>query len=303
MKSNIVTVAVLGAILAVTQAACADANAGVACRTNAAATGFTNVQYGQSGPQVAARQAIGFVQSVQGRVTATGTVGRVHVLTAGASIFLKDRIVTSVKSKILIRLNDDSVLSQGENADMIMDEYVYDGAKTNDVNCVLKFIQGTFRTITGKIVQLNPERFKVRTRQATVGIRGCDIGFRISADDEEVYVLDLPKGHSIKVERDIDAGKKLDAAAASVAAESLEAGAVMSKVGESHDKGMVTRKKDEGQRAGSRGLVNGAAHGQGLVVFEKGVTLSIGGSSAIRQRTLSEKERKAFIDEATPSDF
>jgi hypothetical protein len=71
---------------------------------------------------------------------------------------------------------------------MTIDEYVYTpGGKKS--NCALRFVRGVFRVITGQITKLNPERFRVKTRMATIGIRGCDLGFTVTELAEDVYVI------------------------------------------------------------------------------------------------------------------
>lgn len=155
---------------------------------------------------ISSRVVVGRVSDMEGQVKASAPNGQSRALNVDSEIFLNDRIVTVSKSKVMITLSDESEMSQGENAEMVIDQYVYmTGGGKKDDNCAVNLVQGVFRVITGKIVQLNPERFKVKTKMATIGIRGCDLGFRISVDDEDAYVFDLPAGHSVEIEQTVGA--------------------------------------------------------------------------------------------------
>ncbi|OGV57642.1 MAG: hypothetical protein A2283_02850 [Lentisphaerae bacterium RIFOXYA12_FULL_48_11] len=60
-------------------------------------------------------------------------------------------------------------------------------------------MKGVFRVVTGKITKINPERFRVRTKMATIGIRGCDVGFFVTEQSANVYVISLKGKESITV--------------------------------------------------------------------------------------------------------
>ena len=143
----------------------------------------------------------GTVSEVEGKVTATDAGGQVRQLKAESSVFLNDKILTGAGAKVEILLTDSSEISQGENGEMDINEYVFEDNARQEASCTLKCMKGLFRVLTGRIVQMNPERFQVQTRMATIGIRGCELGFLVGEEDEDVYVFDLPEGHSIEVEQ------------------------------------------------------------------------------------------------------
>ena len=149
----------------------------------------------------AVNTVVGTVTEMEGQVTATDDTGKTRQLQAESEVFLNDKIATATGARVEILLNDNSEISQGENGEMIIDQYVYEDASKEDVNCALKCVKGLFRILTGKIVDMNPERFQVQTRMATIGIRGCELGFVAGEDDEDIYVFDLPEGHSVEVEQ------------------------------------------------------------------------------------------------------
>jgi len=145
-------------------------------------------------------EAIGSVVSAKGQCWAVRQNGTSRKLSIKSPIFLNDRVVTKDGSGIQIMLNDDSVISQGEKSELVIDEYVYK-PKEKEGKSAIRAIKGLFRMVTGKITDLNPERFKVKTRMATVGIRGCEVGFKLQAKREDIYIIHLPKGKSILIKR------------------------------------------------------------------------------------------------------
>jgi len=68
-----------------------------------------------------------------------------------------------------IVFNDETTVTLGANTIFRVDEYLED-EKNSKVE--LSVTQGAFKVITGKIGKLAPERFKFRTKSATIGIRG-----------------------------------------------------------------------------------------------------------------------------------
>lgn len=148
---------------------------------------------------VFAADPIGTVVSLKGKASATAQDGKARDLELKSPIMLNDKVKTEADASMQIMFLDDSVISQGEKSEMTVDEYVYDPKEKSKNNCLIEMNKGVFRAVTAKITALNPDRFKVRTRFATIGIRGCEIGFNISERGENVLVLSLPKGQSIVV--------------------------------------------------------------------------------------------------------
>ncbi|MCK5850242.1 MAG: FecR domain-containing protein [Kiritimatiellae bacterium] len=148
-----------------------------------------------------AASSIGSVIAVKGASAALGANAKERVLALKSLIYLNDKIVTKEKSSIQIMLNDDSVISQGERSELVIDQYIYSSEKKKESNCSVRVLKGLFRIVTGKITKMNPDRFKVKTKMATVGIRGCEIGFEVGLKREDIYILYLPEGHSVVIEQ------------------------------------------------------------------------------------------------------
>ena len=146
-----------------------------------------------------AADPIGQVIGLQGQATVQGTDGRAEQMTLRSDVFLNDRIFTEVGAKLQIMMQDDAIVSMGENSEMTLDEYVYSSEVKEENTSKMSFLKGVFRVITAKITDLNPEQFKVRSNMATIGIRGCELGFDIGADHEEIQIVRIPEGKEIVV--------------------------------------------------------------------------------------------------------
>ncbi|RLA79164.1 MAG: hypothetical protein DRG78_13500 [Epsilonproteobacteria bacterium] len=110
----------------------------------------------------------------------TGLNGKAYIdrdgvkieLTLGASLQEKDTIVTKDKAKVQIIFEDETIVTVGKNSNFSIDEYLYEAKEEP----VAKFgiLRGAMRTITGKIGEIAPDKFSVKTKTSTIGIRGTN---------------------------------------------------------------------------------------------------------------------------------
>ncbi|MDY7002164.1 MAG: FecR family protein, partial [Thermodesulfobacteriota bacterium] len=119
-------------------------------------------------------EKIGQVAAIKGQVFAESEAGS-RVLAQGSPIYAQDELVTQAGSHVEVKFADNTVVSQGENARLAVDEYVYDPQDDSASNMLLKLAQGTLRMVTGKIADQNPEGVSVESPLATIGIRGTGV--------------------------------------------------------------------------------------------------------------------------------
>jgi len=148
----------------------------------------------------AAGNAIGEISFSGGKVVVISAAGVERPATFNSPIYLNDKIVSGPGSKLEVTFSDKTVISLGENSEIIVDEYVFAPDRQKDVSFAMRFIRGACRIVTGAITKLNPERFKVHTRMATVGIRGCEIAVTGKAEKNDVYIMQLGKTELVAVE-------------------------------------------------------------------------------------------------------
>jgi hypothetical protein len=70
-----------------------------------------------------------------------------------------------------VTFNDSSTLALGENANVVVDRYVFNPDKSS-AQVVLSATQGAFRFAGGKIEQMKQKNIVVNTPQAALAVRG-----------------------------------------------------------------------------------------------------------------------------------
>ncbi len=122
-----------------------------------------------------------FASNVVGKFTqVNGNVKVQHenklvVATNNMAIYKSDKIYTYNNSMAKILLLDDTQITLQENTFFQVSKYIYDPQNKDNNQVQLNFFKGQFETITGKIGKLNPSKFKLKTKNASIGIRGTVI--------------------------------------------------------------------------------------------------------------------------------
>ncbi len=151
----------------------------------------------------AAPEPIGRVVGAQGDVRATAPGGPVRHLTVQDALYSRDAIITGPDARLQVLFNDNSLFSQGENSEVVLEDYIYDPSRRENNSFFLRIIRGISRVVTGRITDLNPERFKVKTSRATIGIRGCELGFNVQPGFDQIMIIRVPPGRRIIVHNDL----------------------------------------------------------------------------------------------------
>lgn len=123
-----------------------------------------------------AMEAAGVVEKIRGEASRQQGGEMVGIVTGG-SVYVGDMLSTSTGGRLRIRFLDDSVLTLGEDARMLIDEVVYTpaGREPEAGAQALKFVQGVFQYVSGKIGHGVPDRVALNTPVATIGIRGTRV--------------------------------------------------------------------------------------------------------------------------------
>ncbi|MCT7518367.1 FecR family protein [Aliarcobacter cryaerophilus] len=86
-----------------------------------------------------------------------------------------DFIETKTNSKVKITFIDNTIITIGKESSLKIEDYFFDSNNKNSAKSELNVSKGAFHTITGQIGKVNPEKFKLKTKNATIGIRGTEI--------------------------------------------------------------------------------------------------------------------------------
>ena len=100
----------------------------------------------------------------------------------GAKVNEKDLLKTAARSKAQVVLKDDTVITIGPQSEYLFERYTESG----DAEVVMQLKRGFFKTVTGKIGKIAPQRFKIKTKAATIGIRGTQFMAYVNDDEEKI---------------------------------------------------------------------------------------------------------------------
>jgi len=126
--------------------------------------------FGVVGMAAEAATAIGKVSRVQG--PCTGTVeGATRVLTADSAVFLGDAIATGAEARLEVALDDATVLTVGENAEVRLDRFVYWPQGRSRLSAT---VNGAFRFVSAALGPGASRQASVTTPYAVIGVRGTD---------------------------------------------------------------------------------------------------------------------------------
>lgn len=117
-----------------------------------------------------AHAASGQFNFVTGEVALFKVSGQRLEAARGIEVDRGDRIVTGANGMAQLTMIDNARLSLRPNSDFRIEQYVQ--RPDSDEGVVLSLARGTLRTFTGLLSGLRREKFVMRTRVATVGIRG-----------------------------------------------------------------------------------------------------------------------------------
>ncbi|MDH3393460.1 MAG: FecR family protein, partial [Desulfobulbaceae bacterium] len=123
---------------------------------------------------------VGIFTQFEGIVRATRFTTRDSVEVSGSEpVLFKDVIETDEESRVMLRFDDMSVLTLGEESIVEINEMIYD-PKKNTRNTLVKLVRGKLRVKASKIATENPN-FEVRTPTAVIGVRGTEFVVDVDA--------------------------------------------------------------------------------------------------------------------------
>lgn len=113
---------------------------------------------------------VGNVERAKNTVTAKppGETDAARALSAGNPVFQNEMVSTGARARAELRLNDDTSLVLGDNAGVLLDEFIYD----RDGSASINLVTGALRFVSGK--REHPGNLVIKTAVATIGVRGTD---------------------------------------------------------------------------------------------------------------------------------
>jgi hypothetical protein len=117
---------------------------------------------------VAAAESVGVVTKVVNQAQIGGAAA-----TAGTPIHMNDRLRTGANARLQVRFRDNSVLTLGEKANVVVDRYIFNPEKSKG-EILLSATQGAFRFAGGKLKQMSDKKITVNTPVAALAVRGTE---------------------------------------------------------------------------------------------------------------------------------
>ena len=151
-------------------------------------------------PETGNVDSIGVILAVNGDVYLRSEDG-LRQVGPGAEVYQGEELVTGPGSSAEVRFADDTLLSQGADLIISLDDYIFDPENESASTLLFKMGQGTFRMVTGKIAEQNPDRFQIGSPLATIGIRGTTTVHEITPDGGEKHgVEEIHSGKALLVQ-------------------------------------------------------------------------------------------------------
>ena len=120
------------------------------------------------GFDVAAAQTVGMVTKVQNQAQVGGQAAAV-----GSLVHLNDTLQTGANARLQVSFRDNTNLTLGENATVVVDRFVFD-PDAGVGEATLNATKGALRLVTGRLTEMPNKDVKVKTSFGALAVRGTD---------------------------------------------------------------------------------------------------------------------------------
>jgi FecR protein len=123
-------------------------------------------------------EGVGTVTHLGGVLHAVRADGTSRLLSVKSEVMEGDVLKTEKNTYARIKFVDGGELVLRPESELKVDAYSYkpDQAQGHEDNALLSLTKGGLRSVTGLLGKRNPDKFKVNTATATIGIRGTHFG-------------------------------------------------------------------------------------------------------------------------------
>ncbi len=135
----------------------------------------------------AAPAPVGRIALSVGEAKRVDTEGKAAPLRLGTPISEGDRIITGGDAVAIIVFVDEGRISLRADSELLVKQYKVDPAGLNS-HLDLELVRGAIRQISGQAARMQPERYRLNTPIASIGVRGTDFLAKTSSDAVETFV-------------------------------------------------------------------------------------------------------------------
>jgi len=122
------------------------------------------------------------VDELEGAVTAERPGGGPRQLAQDAELANSDTVSTGPGASCQLRLADGTLLSMGESSSVTIMDAAYDPGRPDAASAVCRLGRGVYRCLTGEAAAQSPDRFRLETPLAVIGVRGTELGVVVGQD-------------------------------------------------------------------------------------------------------------------------
>src|SRR5580704_6834116 len=122
---------------------------------------------------VAETTTIGAVDKVQAHVEAT-QAGQTRGLVVKSEVYFRDRCHSREGARLQATLKDGTQLTLGENATVVVDEFIYDPVMSR-AELSIRVVKGAFLYVGGRIEGVNGANVQIHTPVGAIGLRGTTV--------------------------------------------------------------------------------------------------------------------------------
>ena len=116
---------------------------------------------------------VGAVDKVQAQVEAT-QAGQTRALVVKSEVYFRDRCHSREGARLQATLKDGTQLTLGENATLVVDEFIYDPFRSRG-ELLVRVVKGAFLYVGGRIEGETGANVQIRTPVAAIGVRGTTV--------------------------------------------------------------------------------------------------------------------------------
>jgi hypothetical protein len=115
---------------------------------------------------------VGLVNKVENAAQVVSASGATTAMVS-TPVHMKDKLRTGANGRLQVTFRDNTVLTLGEHASVVIDRYIYDPDQGIG-ETVLQATKGAFRFATGRMKELKDHKIAVSTPVADIGVRGTE---------------------------------------------------------------------------------------------------------------------------------
>src|ERR1700722_12737028 len=116
---------------------------------------------------------VGGVDKVQAQVEAT-QAGQTRGLVVKSEVYFRDRCHSREGARLQATLKDGTRLTLGENATLVVDEFIYDPSMSRGALSI-RVVKGAFLYVGGRIEGVNGAKVQIHTPVGAIGLRGTTV--------------------------------------------------------------------------------------------------------------------------------